>query len=136
MRWYNTKKNNIIKGFYKKAAKAKIIQITTPAKNFAPMPKIWPNPAPAAVLSERRNCLPEDFSTIKTADAAPRAEPMSVPKTGIGITIVPVIAPRIAPIIAAAIDFLLPPAARAPPALAKNSISSPKNASTTAAIIM
>ena len=112
-----------------KAATATISHIITPSKNLLTVPAKTPNPAPMPDRTDSSAFLPDRRSTDNVAKAAPAQAPIKVPRNGIGITNVPTIAPVTAPRIAAAAAGKVAPAVLAPVIPAKNSTSSPNNAS-------
>lgn len=107
---------------------ATIIQMKTPRMNLLVIPRNSPIPAPMPDLTESCNFLPPANSRPQAPKPAPMQAPNSVPRTGMGRMNVPIIAPVMAPAIAPIEPRQLAPALFAPPAPARNSISSPRTA--------
>ncbi len=104
---------------------ATISHMRMPIANLAVMPMPAPIPAPMPKRMDSFGRRPADNSSAQAPRPAPVQVPISVPRTGIGIAKVPTTAPVRAPMMAPIEPRHEAPAFFAPPAPAKNSISSP-----------
>ena len=105
-------------------------QINRPIVILAEVPKNTPRPAPKLKETVSSSLRPPVTSKRQARIAAPAQEPRSVPSRGMGIKKVPIMAPVIAPIMAPSEPLKRAPAFFAPTTPLKNSINSPRIAST------